>query len=107
MALGAMQAIAEAGLRIPEDVSLVGMDDTFFAAFLSPPLTTVHVPTRVAGRLGIEMLVETPHASAPAHRLVLPTQLVVRRSTAPASSGQDRPLLTGADAASPSSRAIS
>lgn len=88
MALGAIQAIAEAGLRIPEDVSLVGMDDTFFAAFLSPPLTTVYVPTRVAGRLGIEMLSGTSNAITPVRRIVLPTQLVLRQSTAPAGQGR-------------------
>ncbi len=104
MALGAMQAIAEAGSRIPEDISLVGMDDTFFAAFLAPPLTTVHVPTRVAGRLGIEMLSESAEATMAARRIVLPTQLVTRQSTAPVS--QDSSCCGGAGASSRSGSAI-
>ena len=83
MALGALQAIGEAGLRVPDEISVVGMDDTFFTAFLSPPLTTVHVPTQEAGRQGIQMLAEMPQASDPLRRLVLPTRLVVRRSTTP------------------------
>lgn len=82
MALGAYQAAAELGLRIPQDVSIVGMDDVFFVAYVSPPLTTVHVPTRELGRLGVQLLAETPDPMTPIRRVVLPTALVVRGSTA-------------------------
>ena len=82
MALGAYQAAAELGLRIPEDVSIVGMDDNFFVAYIHPALTTVHVPTRELGRIGLQFLAETPDPNTPVRRIVLPTALVVRRSTA-------------------------
>ena len=83
MALGAYQAAAELDLRIPLDVSVVGIDDNYFVAYVSPPLTTVHVPTRELGRVGLRMLAETPNADAPLRRATLPTALVVRQSTAP------------------------
>ena len=83
MALGALQAAAELDLRVPHDVSVVGMDDIPFSAYVSPPLTTVHVPTRELGRIGTQMLIETPDASAPIRRVVLPTALITRGSTAP------------------------
>jgi DNA-binding LacI/PurR family transcriptional regulator len=82
MALGAYQAAAELGLRIPEDVSVVGMDDNFFVAYIHPALTTVHVPTGELSRIGLQFLADTPDPSTPMRRIVLPTALVVRRSTA-------------------------
>jgi DNA-binding LacI/PurR family transcriptional regulator len=81
MALGAYQAASELGLRIPDDLSVAGIDDNFFSAFLSPPLTTVHVPTRELGRIGLHMLAENPDRSGDLQRLVIPTALVVRGST--------------------------
>lgn len=81
MALGAYKAIAELGLRIPDDVSVVGIDDVFFAPFLAPPLTTVRVPTKEAGRAGIRLLLDfNEEESIP--RVILPTALQVRGSTA-------------------------
>jgi LacI family transcriptional regulator len=85
MALGAYQAAMELGLRIPQDLSVVGMDDVFFVSYISPALTTIHVPTRELGRIGLQMLSETPDASTPLRRVTLPTALTLRRSTAPAS----------------------
>ena len=78
MALGALSAFRELGLRVPEDIGLAGFDDIPIARFLAPPLTTVKVPIAELGRRGFAMLVsgetETPHAAK------LDTQLVVRRS---------------------------
>jgi LacI family transcriptional regulator len=79
---GALRALAEAGLRVPDDMSLVGFDDSPFAEGLNPPLTTVHVPTYTMGVLASEMLlavverreIERPH-------LILPVKLRVRAST--------------------------
>jgi len=81
MALGAYQACAELGLRIPEDLSVVGVDNVFFTPYLSPPLTTVNVPTQEAGRTGIHMLLEPAAPGAAIPRRILPTALVVRQST--------------------------
>jgi DNA-binding LacI/PurR family transcriptional regulator len=84
MALGALRALAEHGLRVPDDVSVVGFDDISEAPFFTPPLTTVRQDFALLGRLGVEYLMERiahPDA-APLQQIVQPT-LVVRDSTAP------------------------
>ena len=55
-ALGAMRAIRARGLRVPEDVSVTGFDDLFFAAYLTPALTTVRQPMRRMGQWAMENL---------------------------------------------------
>ncbi len=81
IALGAMAAIQEAGLRIPEDIAVVGYDDIPNARFTSPPLTTVSTPPLEQGRLAGEMLIDLIKARPIAQRQIrLDTQLVVRRS---------------------------
>lgn len=84
MAIGAIRAVEQAGLRVPEDVSVVGFDDAPEAEFLSTPLTTVRQDFTEVTRLAVHRLVRTIEGRPPAeqHRLV-PTQLVVRESTAP------------------------
>lgn len=77
MAIGALSAFREAGLRIPEDVALVGFDDIPIARFLTPPLTTVKVPIAELGRKGFELLANGDDARRAAK---LTTSLVVRRS---------------------------
>jgi LacI family transcriptional regulator len=81
MAMGALRALREAGLRVPEDVALVGFDDLPFAARAEPPLTTVRQPTHRMGAMTVETLIELMEqpASSPYH-LILPTELVVRAS---------------------------
>jgi LacI family transcriptional regulator len=56
IAMGAMKALALAGLRLPEDVSLVGFDNLPLCAMLHPAMTTVHVPKEQLGRLAVERL---------------------------------------------------
>ncbi|WP_226016895.1 LacI family DNA-binding transcriptional regulator [Novosphingobium sp. FKTRR1] len=80
IAIGAIRALAEAGLRVPDDIAVVGFDDIPAASFTSPPLTTVVQDMRLAG----EALVETVLAqieSRPPPVSVLPTRLVVRASS--------------------------
>lgn len=92
MALGACEAADVLGLAIPHDVSITGIDDNYFVAHMSPPLTTVHVPTLELGREGMRMLAS---GSAGAQRVSLPTRLVIRQSTAPPLSEaalRDQPL---------------
>jgi DNA-binding LacI/PurR family transcriptional regulator len=83
MAIGAIRAVEQAGLRVPEGVSIVGFDDAPEAEFLSTPLTTVRQDFAEVTRLAVHRLVSTIEGRPPAerHRLV-PAQLVVRESTA-------------------------
>jgi len=83
-AIGAMRAIRELGLRIPEDISLIGNDDLPVAAYLSPPLTTVAMPLYELGAAAVDALVATIHGQPPGD-VVVPTEprLVLRDSTAP------------------------
>jgi LacI family transcriptional regulator len=82
-ALGAMGALQQAGVRIPADVSIVGIDDIRLASFSTPPLTTVHQPKYEAGRQALGFLVERIEGSeAPPRRIALPSHLVSRASTA-------------------------
>lgn len=85
MAIGAAHAVREAGLRVPEDVSVVGIDDHEMAEFFE--LTTVAQPVREQGQLAATLLLEAldeERDEPPTPRAVtVPTRLVVRRTTAP------------------------
>ncbi len=81
-ALGAMRAIREHGLRIPEDISVTGFDDLFFAAYTQPPLTTVHQPMRRMGQMAVESLLKLMAGQAPVPRIRIKAELVARGSTA-------------------------
>jgi len=82
MALGLIHALTEAGIRVPEDVSVVGFDDVPDARHFLPPLTTVRQDFRALGQLSIETLIaELEGVDVPQRALIAP-QLVVRRSTA-------------------------
>ena len=83
LALGAIEAARTRGLRVPQDVSITGFDDIPAAAKCDPPLTTVRQPLRLAGAMSAKMLLEGWEGDPP--RVILPTELIVRASTAPAS----------------------
>ncbi len=81
MAVGVYRAAFEMGLRVPEDLSVVGFDDAHIAARVLPPLTTVRLPTRDMGRQAGETLID-----AESHRvaaIIVDSELIVRGSTAP------------------------
>jgi DNA-binding LacI/PurR family transcriptional regulator len=83
-AIGAMRAIRDLGLRVPEDVSVVGFDDIDLSTHTDPPLTTVHQPIRRKGEEAVRLLltvVERGEPSRPEHRR-LETRLIIRGSTA-------------------------
>ncbi|MFF3200963.1 LacI family DNA-binding transcriptional regulator [Streptomyces sp. NPDC002962] len=85
MAIGLIRALLEAGRRIPEDISVVGLDDVPVAAYVSPPLTTVRQPFEATAQDGLKRLVhaiENPDAD-PIPEEDPPVDLVVRASTAP------------------------
>jgi LacI family transcriptional regulator len=93
-ALGALQALKEAGLRVPEDVSLAGFDNIPLAPVMTPALTTVSQPTDEEGRLAAEFLlgrIEQSEVETPRRELVLECNLIVRASTAsPRNAAQER-----------------
>jgi len=83
MAIGAIQRLRQAGLRVPQDISVAGFDDISFAAFCDPPLTTIAQPAEDFGRHAVAMLVAVSEGLPLASRhLVLPFELVIRASTA-------------------------
>jgi DNA-binding LacI/PurR family transcriptional regulator len=82
-AIGVMSAIKEAGLRIPEDIAIVGFDDISLATRTSPPLTTVRQPMRLEGQIAAEMLLERIKSQEKLSRRerILNCELIVREST--------------------------
>ncbi len=83
IAAGAMQAIREAGLRVPEDISVIGFDDTL-GAYLAPQLTSVRLPAFELGQTAAQMVIDTlegrdPPSNAPVE---LDAEIVLRHSTA-------------------------
>ena len=87
-AIGAMGAIAEAGLRVPQDISVVGFDDIHLSAFTIPPLTTVKLPRAEIANAAFRALLNAQHAGAKKKRgeehTIRPT-FVRRKSTGPVS----------------------
>ena len=82
MAIGAMAAIEEAGLRIPEDVAVVGFDDIDYAQLVTPSLTTVRQSQdAVAEGLINSMLRLIEHPGEPPRVSIVPVDLIVRDST--------------------------
>ena len=84
----AMRALAEHGLRVPEDVAIVAFDDTWLSVMTSPPLTSVRQPLFEMGQQAVEMLARiianghTGGEPQPPQRITCPVSLVVRASTA-------------------------
>lgn len=76
-----LQAAAVMGKRVPEDIKIIGFDDTELAKLTTPPLTTVHQPIREMARLAIDMILNTMENKEVQERNVLDVQLVVRGTT--------------------------
>lgn len=83
VALGAIGALREVGRRVPDDVSVVGFDDIPLAAYFDPPLTTVRLPAFELGQAAGRALLERIAGKAVPARTLLPTELILRASTAP------------------------
>ncbi len=81
-ALGALRTLRARGLHVPADISVVGFDDLFLAAFTDPPLTTVRQPMEKMGRLAIETLLNLMSGQASADSIKVPAELIIRESTA-------------------------
>ncbi|SDO33489.1 transcriptional regulator, LacI family [Rhodoferax sp. OV413] len=83
MGIGALSAAHEAGLRIPQDLSVIGFDDIELARFTSPPLTTIVQPKQRIGMLAVDMLLERIQGGRlDAKQVLLQPELIVRASTA-------------------------
>jgi DNA-binding LacI/PurR family transcriptional regulator len=85
-AIGAIRALKDAGLRVPEDVSVVGFDDILSAAYATPSLTTVRQPLAEMGKRGAQILLEriSDRGKQFSPEIVIAPELVVRESTGPA-----------------------
>jgi LacI family transcriptional regulator len=83
MAMAAMDAVRERGLRVPEDISVLGFDDIPQASLVRPALTTVRQPLEQMGRVATQMLLEIfKNPESKPKRIELPTELIIRDSTA-------------------------
>lgn len=84
MAVGVLRALREAGLRVPEDVSVTGFDNIELSEYLSPPLTTVDLPRDDIGRILFDALVpEHDRTSALEEEVAIEPDIILRESTAP------------------------
>jgi LacI family transcriptional regulator len=83
MAIGAICAAADAGLRVPQDLSVIGFDDIALAAYSNPPLTTIAQPKHQTGELAARMVMQRiAKPERPLQREILRPSLVIRRSAA-------------------------
>jgi DNA-binding LacI/PurR family transcriptional regulator len=81
VAMGAKSALRETGLRIPDDISIMGFDDIPWARYSDPPLTTIRLPAQKLASEACLLLLDLMQGSEPEERnLVLDTELVVRKS---------------------------
>ncbi len=100
MAIGAYRAIAEAGLRVPDDLSVIGFDDIPPAAYTLPPLTTIRQPFESIALTAVSLLLDLFAGNSPAEsQCTLAPELIVRQSTAEVSHA--RPTRTGSAAGKP------
>ena len=80
-AIGAMRAARERGLKVPDDVSVVGLDDILLSSYTDPPLTTVQQPKQEMGRIAVQILVELLGGGKPVTQIKLEGALIIREST--------------------------
>ncbi len=81
MAIGVLSAAKELGLRVPQDLEVIGFDDIPTAAFTNPTLSTVHQPIFKKGTTAAELLVNAISGKEKQQKILLPTELILREST--------------------------
>ena len=103
IAVGALHAVRIRGLRVPQDISIVGVDDISFAAYTCPPLTTIGQPKYQMGKLAVQTLqrMSEGQTSLGGSCTLLESPLIVRESTGPA------PLTSPVPIKQPSSATVS
>lgn len=80
MAVGGMKAFKEAGIRVPEDISIVGFDDIFLAEYVHPSLTTIRQPKYEIGALATHLILQILDGQEVDHEFMMSTELIVRQS---------------------------
>ncbi|PPA68537.1 LacI family DNA-binding transcriptional regulator [Jeotgalibacillus proteolyticus] len=80
MALGALRALQEANIRVPEQIGIVSFNDIEIAQYTSPPLTTVKIPTEEMGRMGVKLMIDRLQGRELPLKVLVPAELVVRES---------------------------
>jgi DNA-binding LacI/PurR family transcriptional regulator len=80
-ALGAMRQVHASGLRVPDDVSVIGFDDLSIVQFTEPPLTTIRQPMAEMGRLAMKAVLDLLGGSGATHRIRVRGELIIRAST--------------------------
>ncbi len=83
MAIGALKALLEAGLRVPDDVSLAGISNIPNTEFCHPSITTVSIPMRRLGGAAVERIIGLIKSDAEPSDIILPCELIIRQSTGP------------------------
>jgi len=82
MAAGVLRELNRRGIRVPADISVTGFDNIQLSEYLTPPLTTVHIPRARIGKLALEILVQTlPRPESPPVETVIEPELLIREST--------------------------
>lgn len=82
-AMGVYEAARQLGIRIPEDLSVVGFDDVQTASFMGPALTTIRQPLQEMAQAAVRLILDSNHGTPIQRQIILPTTLVVRNSTRP------------------------
>jgi LacI family transcriptional regulator len=84
MAIGALKAVRAVGMKTPQDIALVGFDDIPVASVIEPALTTVRQPIERMGSMAVDLLLnllqDDSEEDMLPHRIILPTELVIRNS---------------------------
>lgn len=81
MAIGALNALYESGLKVPDDVSMIGFNDIVQSAYTIPPLTTIKVYQEHMGQTALELLLDRISGRQIARKVIIPTKLIIRKST--------------------------
>lgn len=90
MAIGLLDGLESLGVRVPQEISVVGIDDTALSRRTRPKLTTVATPTGAAGRAAVDMLLSHGDDRRTTAQITLQTELVIRDSTGPAPAAEGR-----------------
>ena len=80
MAIGAINAFGESGVKVGEDVAIIGFDDIRIARYVVPPLTTMRQPTYEIGCLAVNLVLRALAGDFPESKIMLPAELIIRRS---------------------------